>query len=107
MRRVRLYVHPEIEALGYDQPRAIVDVHLRDGRVLSRRADVAQGTTEKPMTRTQLLEKARDCAELIMSAEQAEELIGVVERLEEQPDLGRLARLVRPPTPSPSGRGRG
>jgi 2-methylcitrate dehydratase PrpD len=96
MRRVRLYVHPEIEALGYDQPRAIVDVHLRDGRVLSRRADLAQGTTEKPMTRTQLLEKARDCAGLVMSADQAEQLIAVVERLDQEPDLARLVACLKP-----------
>lgn len=96
MRRVHLYVHPEIEALGFDQPRAIVDVHLRDGRVLSRRADVAQGTSEKPMTRGQLLEKTRDCAELVMSADQASELIECVEHLEDEPDTSRLARLLRP-----------
>ena len=99
MPRVRLYVHPEIEALGFDQPRAIVDVHLRDGRVLSRRADVAQGTTDRPMTRAQLLAKARDCAELVMPASQAEELIAVVDHLDAEPDLGRLVRLLRPATP--------
>ena len=96
MRRVRLYVHPEIEALGYDQPRALVEVHLRDGRLLSRRADVAQGTAEKPMTREQLLDKARDSAERSVSPEQAEELLGLVERLEAEPDLSRLAGLLRP-----------
>ena len=96
MPKVRLYVHPDIEALGYDQPRAIVDVQLRDGRVLSRRADVAQGTTDKPMTREQLLEKVRDCAGLVVPAEQAEKLILVVDRLEDEPSLNRLARLLRP-----------
>lgn len=96
MPKVRLYVHPEIEALGFDQPRSIVDIHLHDGRALSRRADVAQGTTEKPMTRGQLLDKARDCAGLVMPEGQADELIGLIDHLEDEPDLGRLARLVRP-----------
>jgi 2-methylcitrate dehydratase PrpD len=96
MRRVHLYVHPQIEALGYDQPRAIVEVHLRDGRLLSRRADAAQGTSEKPMTRGQLLEKARDCAELVMTAEKADELIACVEHLEDESDASRLAGLLRP-----------
>ena len=96
MRQVRLYVHPEIEALGFDQPRAIVDVHLRDGRVLSRRADVAQGATERPMTRQQLLEKARDCAGLMISPDHAEELIALVDRLEDEFTLARLASLLAP-----------
>jgi len=96
MPRVRLYVHPEIEALGFDQPRAIVEVHVRDGRVLSRRADVAQGTAEKPMTRAQLHEKARDCAGLVMPARQAEALIATVEHLEDEPDTSRLVGLLRP-----------
>jgi 2-methylcitrate dehydratase PrpD len=96
MPRVRLYVHPEIEALGFDQPRAIVDVHLRDGRALSRRADVAQGTTEKPMTRAQLLEKARDCAGLVMPPSRADELIALVDHLEVEPNMSRLVRLLRP-----------
>jgi hypothetical protein len=67
---------------------------------LSRRADVAQGTTEKPMTRTQLLEKARDCAGLVMPPEQAEQLIAVVEQLEHEPDLTRLVRALRPSGPA-------
>ncbi len=71
-------------------------MYLRDGRLLSRRAEVAQGTTEKPMTRTQLLEKARDCAGLVMPADRAEELITVVERLDQEPDLARLIACLKP-----------
>jgi 2-methylcitrate dehydratase PrpD len=96
MPRVRLYVHPEIEALGFDQPRAIVDVRLRNGRVLTRRADAAQGTTEKPLAREQLLEKSRDCAGLVMSARRTAELIAVVDHLEEEPDMRQLIRYLRP-----------
>lgn len=94
MRRVTLYVHPEMEALGFDQPRAVVDVYLHDGRVLSRRADVAQGTTERPMSPRQLAEKVRDCAGLVLAADRVEELIELVGDLEAEPDLTRLTALL-------------
>jgi 2-methylcitrate dehydratase PrpD len=95
MRKVELYVDPELEALGFDQPRAVVKVRLTDGRVRAGRADVAQGTPAKPLHREQLLAKFSDCATLVISKARADEINDVVNGLENEPKMDRLARLLQ------------
>ncbi len=75
MERVHVYVDPEIEALGYNEMRMKVAIHLRDGRVLSGRADMARGHPRKPLSREEVSEKFLECAALVMPAERARRLL--------------------------------
>lgn len=75
MERVHVYVDPEIEALGYNEMRMKVAIHLRNGRVLSGRADMARGHPRKPLSRQEVSEKFLECAALVMLPERARRLL--------------------------------
>lgn len=75
MERVHVYVDPEIEALGYNEMRMKVAIHLRDGRVLSGKADMARGHPRKPMSREEVSEKFMECAALVMPEDRARRLL--------------------------------
>ncbi|MGH7811791.1 MAG: MmgE/PrpD family protein [Candidatus Binatia bacterium] len=94
MKRVTLYVDDELEALGYDQVRSRVRVKLKNGRVIEGRYDVARGHPEKPMSWTELSDKFRDCAELVLPRQSVEEAIGLVARIEQHKTLKPLLKSL-------------
>ena len=94
MKRVTLYVDDELEALGYDQVRSRVRVKLKNGRVIEGRYDVARGHPEKPMSWTELSDKFRDCAELVLPRKSVEEAIGLVARIEQHKTLKPLLKSL-------------
>jgi 2-methylcitrate dehydratase PrpD len=94
MKRVTLYVDDELEALGYDQVRSRVRVKLKNGRLIEGRYDVARGHPEKPMSWTELSEKFRDCAELVLPRQRVEEAIGLVARIEQHKTLKPLLKSL-------------
>ena len=69
MKRVRLYVDDELEALGFDQVRSRIRIRLRNGRSIEGRYDVARGHPEKPMSWSELAEKFKECASLAVPAD--------------------------------------
>lgn len=94
MKRVRLYVDPEMEALGFDLVRTVVKVRLSDGRVLTGRADVARGTPPKLMRWDELAEKFRDCARLVLPRERVEQALKLVDDLPRLPQVAPLVQVV-------------
>jgi 2-methylcitrate dehydratase PrpD len=94
MKRVTLYVDDELEALGYDQVRSRVRVKLKNGRVIEGRYDIARGHPEKPMSWSELSDKFRDCAELVLPRQSVEEAIGLVARIEQQKTLKPLLKSL-------------
>jgi 2-methylcitrate dehydratase PrpD len=94
MKRVTLYIDDELEALGYDQVRSRVRVKLKNGRLIEGRYDVARGHPEKPMSWTELSEKFRDCAELVLPRQRVEEAIGLVARIEQHKTLKPLLKSL-------------
>jgi 2-methylcitrate dehydratase PrpD len=94
MKKVRLYVDDELEALGYDQVRSRIRVKLKSGKIIEGRYDVARGHPEKPMSWAELGDKFRDCADLVLPRKDAEEAIQLVGRLEELRSLKPLLRVL-------------
>ncbi len=94
MRRVRLYVDDELEALGYNQVRSRVRIKLKTGRMIEGRYDVARGHPEKPMSWSELSDKFRDCAALALPQKNIEDAIGLVARIEQLQSLKPLLRAV-------------
>ena len=83
MKRVTLYVDDELEQLGYDQVRSRIRIRLKDDRVVEGRYDVARGHPEKPLSWEELGDKFRDCADLVLPRQNAEEAIQLVARIEQ------------------------
>jgi 2-methylcitrate dehydratase PrpD len=94
MKRVRLYVDDELEALGYDQVRSRIRITLYNGRTIEGRYDVARGHPEKPMSWTDLTEKFNECASPVLPQKNAGQIIELVARLEQLKSLSPLMRAL-------------
>jgi 2-methylcitrate dehydratase PrpD len=95
IKRVNFYVDPEAEAAGYDKMTSLLKIHLKDGRVLTGRADFAKGSPANPMSFDEVADKFRGCAEFAKwPAEKAEAVISFVKTLENAPDMSKLSALL-------------
>jgi 2-methylcitrate dehydratase PrpD len=98
MKRVRTSVWPEYAKHGYNPPHApygcVVRVALKDGRRFSKQMDRGPWEPATPPSWEDLTEKFLGNAELVLPksvAEEATELVGRLERLE---DVGELMNLL-------------
>ena len=48
MKKVKVYHNPEIEAKGSDRIRSLIEIQLKDGRLISREAETSRGTPSAP-----------------------------------------------------------
>ena len=94
MKRVTLYVDDELERLGYDQVRSRVRVELTSGRIIEGRYDIARGHPDKPLSWSELADKFRDCAALVLPKKKAEEAVELIARMDELKSLTPLLRAL-------------
>ena len=95
MRRVDFYVDPEAEQAGFDKMTSILKVHMKDGRLLTGRAQFARGSPANPMSYDEVADKFRGCADYAKWPRQkAEAVIEFVKTMENAPDLGRLSAML-------------
>lgn len=95
IRKVNFYVDPEAESAGYDKMRSLLKIHLKDGRVISGRADFAKGSPSNPMTFEETASKFRGCAEFAAwPKSKTENIITLVKNLESVPDVSALSALL-------------
>jgi 2-methylcitrate dehydratase PrpD len=96
IRRVKFSVHPEAERAGFDRMTSILGIQLRDGTVISGRAQFAKGSPGDPMSFGEVAEKFRSCAAFAgWPRAKADPVVELVAELERAPDLGRLIGLLR------------
>ncbi len=95
--RVRFYVDPEAEAAGFDKMTTILKIHLKNGRVISGRADFGKGSPANPMSYEEVAEKFYGCADFAgWPDDKARQLVDLVRNLEAEPDMRKLtARCTR------------
>lgn len=74
---------------------AVVTVTLKDGRSLSKKIDRLSGWIGHPLTREQRLKKFHSCARRVLTAEAAERIVELVERLEGLPDVREIMDVAR------------
>jgi 2-methylcitrate dehydratase PrpD len=74
---------------------AVLEVTLVDGTHLTRRVDSVRGTPENPMTRDEILAKARELIAPILGAPQCTSLLGKVFGLESVTDIRELRPLLQ------------
>ncbi len=92
MKKVKTIDDREVARMGVNKMRSVVEVDLMDGRLVSRVADTARGTPEKPLKRHELDEKFRECASFVMDEQAAGELLKTIRGLEGLPDIRGLTR---------------
>ena len=73
----------------------IVELRLHDGREFRHHTRAVRGTAENPMTRAEVIDKARDLTSPILGREQSERLIEAVYAIESVPDVRKLGLLLR------------
>ena len=95
IKRINFTVHPEAEAAGYAKMTTIIDLHLRDGRTISGRADFGKGSPDNPFSYDEVADKFRSCAAFAQWPEdKTEQIIALVARLESLENLGELTTAL-------------
>ena len=75
---------------------AIVNIELADGTRLSERVTAVRGTIRNPMSRQEIVDKARDLLVPILGRDKAERLIETVYKIESVADIRTLRPLFQP-----------
>lgn len=93
--RVNFYVDPEAEQAGFDKMTSLIRIHMKDGRVISGRAQFAKGSPANPMSYEEVADKFRGCADFAKwPAKKAETIVEAVKSLEKAPDLKNLTAAL-------------
>ena len=95
MARVKPYLHEDLEALGFQRIRSLIEVQLRDGTVLSTEASTSRGTPERPMSVEELAGKFGDCAQGLLADDVQAKVIDMVYHLDEVDSVRDLTALLR------------
>jgi 2-methylcitrate dehydratase PrpD len=93
--KVRYYVDPEAEAAGFDKMTSIIKITLKNGKVISGRANFGKGSPADPMTFDEAAVKFRGCAEYAeWPKSKTDALIAFVAALEAAPTIDGLTPLL-------------
>ena len=95
MARVKPYLHEDLEALGFQRIRSLIEVQLRDGTVLSTEASTSRGTPERPMSVEELAGKFGDCAQGLLADDVQAKVIDMVYHLDEVVSVRDLTALLK------------
>ncbi len=95
LRRVNFYVDQDAEKAGLNKMTSIIRIHMKDGKTISGRADVAKGHPANPMSYEDEADKFRGCAEFAngLSAK-AESVIQIIRTLEKAPDVSKISAAL-------------
>jgi 2-methylcitrate dehydratase PrpD len=74
---------------------AVVEIELTDGTRLSERVSAVRGTPRNPMSRAEVIEKARDLTAPVTGREMSERLIETVYAIETVTDVRSLRPLLQ------------
>jgi 2-methylcitrate dehydratase PrpD len=73
----------------------VVEIELSDGTHLSERVSAVRGTPRNPMTRNEVIKKARDLIEPVLGRETSARLIETVFEIEKVTEIHSLRRLLQ------------
>ena len=95
IRKIDFYVDQEAESAGFDKMTSVLKIHMKDGRVITGRAEFAKGSPANPMTFEETATKFRGCAEYAQWPKaKTEKIIAFVKALDSAPDVGALLPLL-------------
>lgn len=93
--KVTWELDPAVEAVYPRAYPATLVAELADGRILTAHVDYPKGDPESPATREDIVSKFHSLTEKYFSSSKREKIIETIDRLEEIPNIARLADLVR------------
>ncbi len=98
LRAVRPVEDPSIpvEFNAIEEGYVVVKIRRRAGAVLERRVDYPRGAPQNPLGRDELRAKFRDCARQVLSPEEIEWALALLESLEDLPRLDDLVAALIP-----------
>jgi len=95
IRKINFYVDPEAESAGYDKMTSLLKIHLKDGQIITGRADFGKGSPANPMSFDDVAVKFRGCAEFAeWPASKTEKIIAFVKTLDAVSDVSALSPLL-------------
>jgi 2-methylcitrate dehydratase PrpD len=74
---------------------AVVDIKLADGKRLTKRVDNVRGTPQNPMTREEVVAKAKDLITPVMGAAGVTKLVELVMNFESVKNIRELRPLLQ------------
>ncbi|MCP3446547.1 MmgE/PrpD family protein [Bradyrhizobium sp. CCGUVB14] len=74
---------------------AVVEIELADGSKLSERVTAVRGTPRNPMTREEVIDKARDLIAPVVGRDKSEQLVKSVYEIEAVTDIRSLRSLIQ------------
>jgi 2-methylcitrate dehydratase PrpD len=92
--KVKIVAEAELERL-LPKRVAVVEVTLADGTRLAARSDTVRGTPENPMSRDEIVAKARDLVVPVLGAETCTKLVDAIFALERIKDIRELRPLLQ------------
>jgi len=91
---------PTLDAHYPERYTSIVELHLKDGRMLARRVEHAKGTLENPLSSDEVRAKYARLTQPVVPRSRAEAIMALVDGIDRARDLTRLATLLRQKTGS-------
>jgi 2-methylcitrate dehydratase PrpD len=96
MDRVETVIDPEIDALGKDKIVGIIEIRLKNGRILrAQTPEHYRGGPKNPFTRDDLVEKFLDCTQRTLTSEKAQTLVRTIESLDQLDSIRNLIVLLQ------------
>jgi len=93
--RIEMRRHPGYEGqTSWTEAHNLVEVHLKDGRVLTERADRATTGALRGVTRDDVRTKFLDCAAVALNSQDAQSALEMLDGLEDVGPVGPLAELL-------------
>lgn len=92
--RVELVRHQEFEPAYPGQRPSITEIRLKDGRVLSRRIDDAEGSPTNPLRFEQIEEKFHRLVEPVIGVSRGIEIAQRVKEMDDAASMATIARLL-------------
>ena len=97
--RIRIVHDPVLDAGGAAKRHASrVEAVLSDGRTLSAFNEQRRGSSHRPLSQDEIVQKFRLVTARILSPEAADDLLDLVFTVDKLPDMTALTRLLRVPT---------
>jgi 2-methylcitrate dehydratase PrpD len=95
MTKVSTVFDPQIEAIGFDTIRSVVEVDLLDGRTLVQSSDDRyRGSPKWPFTMAELRDRFADCASPVLSKDRIQRALEQIESIEKLNDIRELTRTL-------------
>ncbi len=100
MRKIKTIHDEEIATMGVEKMRSIVEVELRNGKIIRKEATDARGTPEKPLKPNELEEKFMECAGFVLDSQRSQQTLTIIRRLNELSDISELTNHLITKAPS-------